>query len=142
MADFAIWVSACETALGLERGEALEAYRANCADARNLALEASPVYEALREVARAGFSGTSSELLFLLSKLASDSTRRSRRWPKAPNALSNAAPAHGGQLTLYRDRDLFQSCGPPRQTRNIGEIGFTGPTKIVSIVSSPKSDSI
>jgi hypothetical protein len=31
MADFAIWVSACERALGLERGEALEAYRANCA---------------------------------------------------------------------------------------------------------------
>ena len=69
MADFAIWVSACERALGLERGEA----RSNCAEARNLALEASPVYEPLREVARAGFSGTSSELLLLLSKLASDS---------------------------------------------------------------------
>jgi hypothetical protein len=48
MADFAIWLSACESALGLQRGEALEAYRANCAEARNLALEASPVYEPLR----------------------------------------------------------------------------------------------
>src|SRR5271166_3495681 len=76
MADFALWVTACERALGLERGEALAAYRANCAEACNLALEASPVYELLLEVARAGFSGTSSELLFLLSKLASDSTRR------------------------------------------------------------------
>jgi hypothetical protein len=56
MADFAIWVSACERALGLTRGEALEAYQANCAEARNLALEASPLYEPLREVARAGFS--------------------------------------------------------------------------------------
>ena len=90
MADFAIWVSACERVLGLEPGEALESYRANCAEARNLALEASPVYEPLREVARAGFTGTSSELLLLLSKLTSDSTRRSRRWPKAPNALSSA----------------------------------------------------
>ncbi|MGO9603978.1 MAG: hypothetical protein ACLQAT_11355 [Candidatus Binataceae bacterium] len=98
MADFAVWVSACETALGLQRGEALEAYRANCADARTLALEASPVYEALREVARAGFSGTSSELLFLLSKLASDSTRRSRRWPKAPNLLSNLLRRMAGNL--------------------------------------------
>ena len=98
MADFAIWVSACESALGLETGEALEAYRANCTEARNLALEASPVYEPLREVARAGFSGTSSELLFLLSKLASDSTRRSQRWPKAPNALSNALRRMAGSL--------------------------------------------
>jgi hypothetical protein len=98
MADFAIWVSACERALGLERGEALEAYRANCAETRNLALDASPLYEPLREVARAGFSGTSSELLFLLSKLASDSTRRSRRWPKAPNALSNALRRMTGSL--------------------------------------------
>src|ERR1035437_921752 len=98
MADFAIFVSACERAVGLERGEALAAYRSNCAEARNLALEASPVYEPLREVARAGFSGTSSELLFLLSKLASDSTRRSRRWPKAPNALSSALRRMAGSL--------------------------------------------
>jgi hypothetical protein len=90
MADFAIWVSACERALGLERGDALEAYRANCAEARSLALEASPVYQPLREVARAGFSGTSSDLLLVLAKLASESTRRSRQWPKAPNALSAA----------------------------------------------------
>jgi hypothetical protein len=98
MADFAIWVNACEESLGMKPGEALTAYRANCAEAHNLALEASPVYEPLREVARAGFSGTSSELLFLLSKLASDSTRRSRRWPKAPNALSSALRRMAGSL--------------------------------------------
>jgi hypothetical protein len=98
MADFAIWISACETALGLGTGEALEAYRANCTEGCNLALEASPVYEPLREVARAGFSGTSSELLLLLSKLASDGIRRSARWPKAPNALSNALRRMAGSL--------------------------------------------
>jgi len=98
MADFALWASACETALGLETGEALEAYRANCAEGRNLALEASPVYEPLREVARAGFIGTSSEFLLLLSKLASDGARRSTRWPKAPNALSNALRRMAGSL--------------------------------------------
>ena len=64
MADFAIWASACESALGLEQGEALKAYRANCAESCDLALEESPIYEPLRRVAQAGFSGTSSELLF------------------------------------------------------------------------------
>ncbi len=98
MADFAIWVNACEEGLGMQPGEALAAYQSNRAETRNLALEASPVYEALREVARAGFSGTSSELLFLLSKLASDNTRRSRRWPKAPNLLSNALRRMAGNL--------------------------------------------
>jgi hypothetical protein len=90
MADFAIWVNACEESLGMRPGEALATYQANRAETRNLALEASPVYEPLREVAWAGFCGTSSELLFLLNKLASDNARRSPRWPKAPNALSNA----------------------------------------------------
>ncbi|MGO9606878.1 MAG: hypothetical protein ACLQAT_26390 [Candidatus Binataceae bacterium] len=98
MADFAIWVNACEEGLGMKPGEALATYQSNRAETRNLALEASPVYEALREVARAGFSGTSSELLFLLSKLASDNTRRSRRWPKAPNLLSNALRRMAGNL--------------------------------------------
>jgi hypothetical protein len=98
MADFAIWISACEKALGLETGGALEAYRANCAEVRNLALETSPVYESLREVARAGFSGTSGELLSLLNSLASANTRRSRLWPKAPNALSSVLRRMVGSL--------------------------------------------
>jgi len=98
MADFAIWASACESALGMERGEALRAYRTNCSYTRNLALDESPIYESLREAARAGFMGTSSELLSLLNKLASNSIRRSRRWPKAPNALSSVLRRMVGNL--------------------------------------------
>ncbi len=98
MADFALWVNACEESLGMKPGEALAAYQSNRTQTHNLALEASPLYEPLQEVARAGFSGTSSELLFLLSKLASDSTRRSPRWPKAPNTLSNALRRMAGSL--------------------------------------------
>ena len=90
MADFAVWVSACERALGLERGQALDAYRANCAEARNLALEASPVYEPVAQLALEGFSGTVTELHARLTSMTSESMRRSVRWPKAPNALSNA----------------------------------------------------
>ncbi len=90
MADFAIWVSACERALGLERGEALEAYQSNRAETRNLALESSPLYEPVAELAREGFSGTVTELHARLTGMTNESMRRSVRWPKAPNALSNA----------------------------------------------------
>ena len=42
LADFALWVSACEEGLGLKPGEAMGACRANRVEARDLALEASP----------------------------------------------------------------------------------------------------
>ena len=62
---------------------------ANRADARNLALDSSPLYEPLRELARAGFRGSTAELLLRLNRMVSDGIRRSPRWPKAPNALTN-----------------------------------------------------
>ena len=42
LADFALWVSACEEALGVQPGKAIAACRTNSAEARDLALEASP----------------------------------------------------------------------------------------------------
>ena len=89
MADFATWASACEDGLGLQRGEFLKVYEANRADARNLALDSSPLYEPLRELAREGFRGSTAELLLRLNSMVSDGMRRSVRWPKAPNALAN-----------------------------------------------------
>ena len=76
----------------------MAAYRANCSEARFLVVVASPVIDALREVAKAGFSGTSSQLLDLLNKLTGDGARRSQRWPKAPNALSNSLRRMAGNL--------------------------------------------
>ena len=61
LADFALWLSACEEALGMQPGEAMAACQANCAEARNLVLEASP-----------------------------GAPRRSVRWPKAPHVLGGA----------------------------------------------------
>ena len=89
-ADFALWVSACEEALGIRPGEAMGACQANCAETRDLALEASPLYEPLVELAREGFTGTVAELRSRLDSMVSEALRRSVRWPKAPNALSNA----------------------------------------------------
>jgi hypothetical protein len=90
LADFALWVSACEGALGLKPGEAMAACQANSAEARDLALEASPLYEPLAELAREGFTGTVAELHTRLDSMVSEAMRRSVRWPKAPNGLGNA----------------------------------------------------
>src|SRR5208282_1733969 len=90
LADFALWASACEVALGMQPGEAVAACGANCAEARNLVLEASPLYEPLAELARAGFTGSVAELRARLDSMVSDAMRRSVRWPKAPNGLSSA----------------------------------------------------
>jgi hypothetical protein len=90
LADFALWVSACEEALGMKPGEAMAAYQANSAEGRDLALEASPLYGPLAELAREGFTGTVAELHTRLDSMVSDAMRRSVRWPKAPNGLGNA----------------------------------------------------
>jgi putative DNA primase/helicase len=90
MADFAIWVSACEESLGMKPGEALTTYQSNRTETHNLALESSPLYEPVAELAQEGFNGTVAELHARLYCTVSESMRRSVRWPKAPNALSNA----------------------------------------------------
>jgi hypothetical protein len=90
LADFARWASACEEALGMQPGEAIAACRANSAGARDLALEASPLYEPLAALVREGFTGTVAELRARLDSMVSEAMRRSVRWPKSPNALGNA----------------------------------------------------
>src|SRR5208282_4764813 len=52
MADFAKWACACEAEVGLSDGDFLNTYQANRAHGRNLALESSPLYEPLLELAR------------------------------------------------------------------------------------------
>ena len=90
LADFALWVTACEQALGMEPGEAVAACQTNSAEARDLALEASPLYQPLAELAREGFTGTVAELHTRLDSIVSDAMRRSVRWPNSPNGLGNA----------------------------------------------------
>jgi len=62
LADFALWVSACEEALGIRPGEAMAACQTNSVEARDLALDSSPLYQPLVELAREGFIGTVAEL--------------------------------------------------------------------------------
>jgi hypothetical protein len=90
MADFVAWVTACEQNLGLVPGAFLEAYERSRSDAQSLALEVSPLYEPLRQLAGIPFRSTTSDLLAQLSRRASDDTRRTPGWPRGPSALSNA----------------------------------------------------
>jgi hypothetical protein len=90
MADFAIWINACEESLGMKPGDALSAYQHNLTETHHLALESSPLYEPVAELAQEGFSGTVTELHARLTCMMSEGIRRSVRWPKAPNALGNA----------------------------------------------------
>jgi hypothetical protein len=140
MADFATWATACEEGLGLARGEFLAAYETNRADARNLALESSPLYEPLRKLAQEGFRGNTAELLVRLNSIVSDGTKRSARWPKAPNALGN---------TLRRMAANLRSAGIELSSSRADRLGrriisisstTTTPERPSVIVSGPSKD--
>lgn len=89
MADFALWVSAAEPALGLEEGDFVTAYTDNRAEAANAALE-TPVAQYLIEhmKERDEWGGTATELLADLKYLAPDATTKQRSWPSNARSLS------------------------------------------------------
>lgn len=87
MADFAVWVTAAEAALGWEPGTFIAAYDASCQDAAQIALEASPLWPYLEQCAD-GQALTASDLLARLRELAGEEAVHARGWPKAANTLS------------------------------------------------------
>jgi hypothetical protein len=93
MADYAIWVRACETAIW-QAGMHMAAYEENRADAVDIVLDADPIAMALRQhmEKRADTTTTATELFAALGALVSDHVRRGRNWPGSARALS-------GQLT-------------------------------------------
>ncbi len=95
MADFALWGSAAEEALGWKPGSFMAAYTQNRRDANDLSLEASPVAEAIQKFmsSRAGWCGTSTELLAELNQQADEEKRkvqeRLKVWPTSGRGLRN-----------------------------------------------------
>jgi hypothetical protein len=89
MADFAIWVTAAEPALGWGAGAFLLAYTESRGDANVLAIDASVIGPTLLKcITSEAWEGTSQELLAYLGEQADDALRKSREWPKTPRALS------------------------------------------------------
>jgi hypothetical protein len=89
MADFAIWATACETALRRRDGTAwkagtfMAAYVGNIDTAILTVIDANPIAIALREFMRhqTTWSGTATDLLDLLGRVAGEKATRAKTWP-------------------------------------------------------------
>ena len=95
LADFALWGTAGEKALGLQKGDVIWAMKLNRADANSAPLDASPIVPALRKlllVSTGGtksvgnWQGTASELLTQLHSQIG--LRPPKGWPSSAHALS------------------------------------------------------
>jgi hypothetical protein len=91
MADFAVFVTAAEAALGWGPGDFMAAYTSNQNEAVAMAIDADIVAKTVVRFMRERdvWSGEPAELHQALEELASERDRSQRGWPKAPNALSN-----------------------------------------------------
>jgi hypothetical protein len=88
MADFEVFVSAAELALGWERGTFLAAYSANREGAVEQALEADPLGDAVCQlVEHEDWGGRPTALLTSLSEKVTEQERKLPNWPKAANKL-------------------------------------------------------
>jgi hypothetical protein len=137
MADFAIWVNACEESLGMKPGEALATFQSNRAETHHLALESSSLYEPVAELAREGFSGTVAELHARLNCMMSESMRRSVRWPKAPSALGSAPRRMASNLRAA-GIDLQFSRADIRGRRIVSLVCASEPRKRLSVAVSDR----
>ncbi|MGD0109552.1 MAG: hypothetical protein ABSC06_36825 [Rhodopila sp.] len=89
MADFALWVTACEAALW-PPGTFWLAYCGNRDEAVEGVIDADPVAAAVRTimVTRTEWTGTASDLLGALAEVAGERIAKSKTWPDSPRALS------------------------------------------------------
>src|SRR5262249_54454418 len=89
MADFAVWVTACEGALW-KKGTFMAAYTGNIQEAVETVLEAEQVATILRAYmdTTPQFAGTATELLKALNDVASETQQKAKGWPKSPAVLA------------------------------------------------------
>jgi hypothetical protein len=89
MADFALWATACETALW-PAGTFNHAYAANRRAAIAGVIDADPVAAAVREIMteRTSWTGSAAELLRACADCNSDGISSSIGWPRNPRALA------------------------------------------------------
>jgi hypothetical protein len=89
MADFALWASACETALW-PAGTFWSAYCGNRDEAVDSVIDADPIATAVRTMmtTRAQWTGTASDLLGALAEAVGERVAKAKTWPDTPRALS------------------------------------------------------
>jgi hypothetical protein len=94
MADFALWATAAEVALGFLPGAFMDAYSGNRFQAVQETLESDPVSAAILalisdEAGEGQWSGTAGGLLKHLERIVEDGVKKSPAWPKTPRGLSS-----------------------------------------------------
>jgi hypothetical protein len=89
MADFALWVTACETALW-PAGTFARAYAANRRGAIESIIDADPAAAWVREIMaeRSSWTGSAADLLRAGADRSADSICKDSGWPKNPRALA------------------------------------------------------
>jgi hypothetical protein len=125
MADFAIWITAWEPALGWQPGGFMDAYEANRTAAVGTTIEADLVATAVKALMenKQTWTGIASLLLDTLGQLITETQRRSKAWPSLPHHLTGRlrriAPVPrkiGIKVTFNRDataRDIVITRGEP-----------------------------
>jgi hypothetical protein len=90
MADFALWVTAAEQALGWAPGTFLAAYHTNQASANDVALEAAAIAPHLLDLLneRGEWNNSASELLRAIEAKVPEPVKRENGWPKNARSLS------------------------------------------------------
>jgi hypothetical protein len=125
MADFALWATACETALW-PKGTFWSAYCGNRDDAVEGVIDADPIAAAVRAImtTRTEWTGTATELLGALGESAGERVAKSKSWPDSPRALAGR---------LRRAATFLRKIGI--------EIGFDregrARTRVIRITASP-----
>jgi hypothetical protein len=126
MADFALWATACESALW-PAGTFWSAYCGNIDEAVEGVIEANPVAVAVRALMarQTEWTGTASELLGVLAEMVGDRVAKAKTWPDGPRALSGrlrraATPLRKVGIDISfergkgrrRNRKIFLSASP------------------------------
>ena len=112
MADFALWATACETALW-PAGTFWSAYCGNRDEAVDGVIEADPIAATVRALVatRTEWTGTASDLLGALAEQAGERVAKAKTWPRALGHWQ--AGCVGGDLpTQDRHRDQLRARGP------------------------------
>ena len=128
MADFALWATACETAIW-PTGTFWTAYCGNRDDAVENVIEADPVATAVRSLIQeqTEWSGTATELLETLAETTGDRIAKSKTWPNSPRALSGR---------LRRAATFLRKIGVEIHFKKNGR----SRTRIITISSKPESE--
>jgi hypothetical protein len=89
MADFALWATACETALWPD-GTFWSAYCGNRDAAVEGVIDGDPIATAVRTImaTRTVWTGTASDLLGALAEVVGERIAKSKTWPDGPRALA------------------------------------------------------